>query len=72
MKFLDVYAMFIKELRRFMNENKTVSQNVFFIKLKRLIWLMEKKIMFIFYHILCIFMDTQKVFHRDTLLKLGQ
>ncbi len=37
LKFLDVYAMFIKELRRFMNENKTISHNVFFIKLKRLI-----------------------------------
>ena len=34
LKFLDVYAMFIKELRRFMNENKTISQNVFLINLR--------------------------------------
>ena len=41
-------------------------------KVKKIDIIDGKKIMFIFIYILCIFLDTQKVFHRDTLLKLGQ
>lgn len=37
LKYIDVYELFIKELRRVMHESKIISQSVFFINLKKLI-----------------------------------